>query len=130
MLLLLLLDFLQRLNVMKSSSSNINNVDTSQLISGPTCVDSSPFHLFVGCTMKESQVFRDVNIDHPWQQSLLLPRSNNHDAVTCCHVADMDFDGTQELILGTYGQYLMIYRYGKFLLRLIEFQSPGVGMGE
>jgi hypothetical protein len=68
------------------------------------------FHLLVGCMMAESRVFRHVE-SHSWTLSCSLPHSYNYDAVVCCHIADVTMDGNQEVLLGTYGQHLLIYHY-------------------
>lgn len=37
-------------------------------------------------------------------QQITLENSYNYDSVLCACVADVDFDGMNEIILGTYGQ--------------------------
>ena len=44
---------------------------------------------------------------------VLLPQSDSHDSILCSHVADIDFDGRNEIILGTYGQTLLVYQGGQ-----------------
>ena len=34
----------------------------------------------------------------------LLPGSDNFDVTTCASVVDVDFDGFNEILIGTYGQ--------------------------
>ena len=36
----------------------------------------------------------------------ILNHSDQYDSVTCSCVADVDFDGQNEIILGTYGQVM------------------------
>ena len=43
-------------------------------------------------------------------RTAILPNSDEHDAVTCCLAADVDFDGKKEIILGTYGQEILVYK--------------------
>lgn len=40
----------------------------------------------------------------------VLPSSEDHDAVLCAHVTDLDLDGKHEIILGTYGSCLLTYQ--------------------
>ncbi|RUS17014.1 hypothetical protein BC937DRAFT_90532 [Endogone sp. FLAS-F59071] len=40
----------------------------------------------------------------------VLPESNQHDSVLCSHVLDVDWDGECELLVGTYGRQLLIYK--------------------
>ena len=35
---------------------------------------------------------------------MILPDSDMYDSVLCTTVADLDFDGENEILLGTYGQ--------------------------
>jgi hypothetical protein len=39
----------------------------------------------------------------------LLPGSDMHDSVLCCLAADVDWDGREEVVIGTYGQQLLLY---------------------
>ena len=40
----------------------------------------------------------------------MLPNSNQFDSVLCSLIADIDFDGVKEILLGTYSQQLLIYK--------------------
>ncbi|XP_013407661.1 KICSTOR complex protein kaptin [Lingula anatina] len=40
-----------------------------------------------------------------------LPDSERYDSVLCSCVTDIDFDGENEILLGTYGQELLIYKF-------------------
>ncbi|XP_064557090.1 KICSTOR complex protein kaptin, partial [Zonotrichia leucophrys gambelii] len=44
-------------------------------------------------------------------EPLVLPGSRGSDAVVCAKVTDVDFDGAAEILLGTYGQELLCYKY-------------------
>ena len=37
-------------------------------------------------------------------RSLVLPDSHKHDSVLCVELADVDWDGQQEIVLGTFGK--------------------------
>lgn len=41
----------------------------------------------------------------------ILPQSANFDHVNCACVGDLDFDGTTELMIGTFGQMLLVYKW-------------------
>ena len=43
-------------------------------------------------------------LEEGFSRPLFLPRSQLHDSVLCAEVADIDWDGQHELILGTYGK--------------------------
>ena len=46
-------------------------------------------------------------------QQITLENSYNYDSVLCACVADVDFDGLNEIILGTYGQVTNFKFYHK-----------------
>uniref|UniRef100_A0A672P9T6 Kaptin (actin binding protein) n=1 Tax=Sinocyclocheilus grahami TaxID=75366 RepID=A0A672P9T6_SINGR len=77
-------------------------------------------------------VFRDVE-QYGLSRQLCLAESDQCDAVLCALVVDLDFDGQHELLLGTYGQDLLCYKFhqptGAFedklqLLWRRSFKSP------
>jgi hypothetical protein len=44
------------------------------------------------------------------EESRILFRSDDYDVTTCAAVTDVDFDGEKEIVLGTYGQELLVYK--------------------
>ena len=54
-----------------------------------------------------------------------LPESDDFDSVTCACIADVDWDGCDEIILGTYGQVRLSEKtvFANFLLSLISWCS-------
>ncbi|XP_074645188.1 KICSTOR complex protein kaptin-like [Tubulanus polymorphus] len=70
------------------------------------------YHLLVCGALEVTVVYRSVleNGLHLSNQ-IVLPESNDYDCVLCACVADLNFDGHNEIILGTYGQELLIYRH-------------------
>lgn len=40
-----------------------------------------------------------------------LPSSASGDAVLCGIIADLDLDGSVEIVLGTYGRQLLVYKW-------------------
>ena len=52
---------------------------------------------------------RDVT-NLQFNKSIVLPESFLHDSIMCGIVADIDWDGINEIILGTYGKRLLIYK--------------------
>ena len=41
-----------------------------------------------------------------------LGGSDEHDVVTCCDVGDINHDGRNEVIVGTFGQVMLVYAVG------------------
>ena len=52
---------------------------------------------------------RDI-INYQFTKSTELPESCLYDSIMCAVVADIDWDGVNEIILGTYGKKLLIYK--------------------
>ncbi|KAG2225284.1 hypothetical protein INT45_001508 [Circinella minor] len=44
------------------------------------------------------------------EKSRVLPQSGNYDSVLCSHVMDVDWDGENEILIGTYGRQVLIYK--------------------
>ncbi|KAM4643467.1 LOW QUALITY PROTEIN: KICSTOR complex protein kaptin [Amazona ochrocephala] len=83
------------------------------------------FSVLVASTMELSVVYRDVLSRGLTEQS--LPGSDLHDSVLCALTPDLDFDGHPEVLLGTYGQELLCYKYSGGEFRLLwsrRFPSP------
>lgn len=56
-----------------------------------------------------SRVFYNV-VQDGLCNSVELPASDEFDVATCCTLADFDFDGRQEILIGTYGEQLLAYK--------------------
>ncbi|XP_051532154.1 KICSTOR complex protein kaptin [Myxocyprinus asiaticus] len=68
------------------------------------------FNLLVTSAIEMAVVYRDVE-QYGLSRQLYLPESDQCDAVLCALVVDLDFDGQHELLLGTYGQDLLCYKF-------------------
>ena len=55
-------------------------------------------------THLELSLFCRNVLENGFNRSLFLPQSHLHDSVLCAEVADVNWDGRNELILGTYGK--------------------------
>lgn len=67
-------------------------------------------NLLVTSTLQPSVVYMNV-VQNGLSCSHLLPSSDEFDAVLCSCIADIDMDGEQEILLGTYGQEMLMYKY-------------------
>lgn len=87
------------------------------------------YNLLVTSTIEMAVVYRDVQ-DCGLSRSVCLSESDQCDAVLCALVIDLDFDGQMEVLLGTYGQELLCYKFhsaggGHFQLHWRRsFKSP------
>ncbi|XP_064483754.1 KICSTOR complex protein kaptin-like isoform X2 [Ornithodoros turicata] len=68
-----------------------------------------PIHLLVGNTLGPSLVYRDI-LQQGLDKCAVLPHSEHFDSVTCGCIADVDMDGTHEVVLGTYGQEVLVFK--------------------
>ncbi|KAK2828895.1 hypothetical protein Q5P01_019929 [Channa striata] len=89
------------------------------------------YNLLVTSTIEMAVVYRDVQ-EFGLSRSTCLSESDQWDAVLCALVIDLDFDGQKEVLLGTYGQELLCYKFhgvigseGQFQLQWRRsFKSP------
>ncbi|CAB1433589.1 unnamed protein product [Pleuronectes platessa] len=78
--------------------------------SGETSVEMKGYNLLVTSTIEMAVVYRDVH-EFGLSRSTCLSESDQWDAVVCALVIDLDFDGQKEVLLGTYGQELLCYKF-------------------
>ena len=71
--------------------------------------NSDSVDLFCLASLAPSKVFRNI-LEHGLVNSTVLPLSDEFDVPTCCALADIDFDGQQEILMGTYGEELLVYK--------------------
>ncbi|XP_076607098.1 KICSTOR complex protein kaptin [Chaetodon auriga] len=95
-------------------------------------VEIEGYNLLVTSTIEMAVVYRDVQ-EHGLSCPVCLSESDQWDAVLCALVIDLDFDGQREVLLGTYGQELLCYKFqlagsgqdGQFQLQWKRsFKSP------
>ncbi|XP_071023432.1 KICSTOR complex protein kaptin isoform X1 [Oncorhynchus clarkii lewisi] len=68
------------------------------------------YNLLVTSSIEMAVVYRDVQ-KYGVSCHACLSESDQCDAVLCALVTDLDFDGQKELLLGTYGQELLCYKF-------------------
>lgn len=99
---------------------------------GQKSVETESYNLLVTSAIEMAVVYRDVQ-DRGLSCPVCLSESDQWDAVLCALVIDLDFDGQKEVLLGTYGQELLCYKFqpagsgvdGQFQLQWRRsFKSP------
>ncbi|XP_065200975.1 KICSTOR complex protein kaptin-like isoform X2 [Planococcus citri] len=76
-----------------------------------TFLEKNPeVNLLVTNTLFHSEVFMDV-LKYDFKNRHCLHESTLYDACLCSVIADVDFDGNKEIILGTYGEELLLFKY-------------------
>jgi hypothetical protein len=73
--------------------------------------EENELHLVVTCAIEQAIVYRSIE-SNGLSSSRVLPLSGNFDSVLCSHVMDVDWDGEKEIIIGTYGRQVLIYKQG------------------
>ncbi|XP_061104139.1 KICSTOR complex protein kaptin isoform X2 [Conger conger] len=71
---------------------------------------SESYNLLVTSTLEVAVVYRDV-LACGMSQPVCFHESDQYDSVLCALVTDLDFDGHREILLGTYGQELLCYKF-------------------
>ncbi|KAI8149190.1 hypothetical protein BJV82DRAFT_590977 [Fennellomyces sp. T-0311] len=66
-------------------------------------------HLVVTCAIELAIVYRCIE-KNGLTKSRVLPQSGRYDSVLCSHVMDVDWDGENEILIGTYGHQVLIYK--------------------
>lgn len=77
---------------------------------------NTTLNLLALSTVSTSKIFRDVPSNGIGVE-LDLPCSDDYDIAACCTAADVDFDGTHEVLIGTYGQELLVYKFNHELAK-------------
>ncbi|CAG8567336.1 4019_t:CDS:10 [Paraglomus occultum] len=92
---------------------NASSIDLSSLISSMVVFQSSSskgdIHLVVTCAIERAIIFRSID-KKGLSSPFYLPESTQYDSVLCAHVADVDWDAKKEVLIGTYGRQLLIYK--------------------
>lgn len=65
--------------------------------------------ILVLASLSLSRIFYQVDTEG-LNRSSILPSSDEFDISTCCTLADLDFDGNLEILMGTFGEQLIIYK--------------------
>ncbi|KAF9388046.1 hypothetical protein CPB97_001693 [Podila verticillata] len=79
--------------------------------SSPTQDLPSPegIHLLVTCAIEQVWVYSDIDT-HGLLKRTDLAECSYHDSILAAHVMDADWDGQNELLIGTYGRQLMVFK--------------------
>ncbi|KAI8981840.1 hypothetical protein BDF20DRAFT_431943 [Mycotypha africana] len=98
---------------LKSHALQIFSPITSVLLFQPraslTVREDDELHLVVTCAIEQAIVYRNVE-KNGLSFNKTLPLSGNYDSVLCSHAMDVDWDGEKEILIGTYGRQVLIYK--------------------
>ena len=70
---------------------------------------SEEINVLVLSSLSMTRIFYDIETEG-LSKSKTLPSSDEFDVATCCTLADIDFDGNQEILIGTYGEQVLVYK--------------------
>ncbi|CAG8502608.1 2575_t:CDS:10 [Acaulospora morrowiae] len=84
---------------------------TSVLVfsSSTSKINPGGIHMLVTCAVEQAIVYRNID-KHSLTYPMYLEECTKYDSVLCSHVMDVDWDGKNEIIVGTYGRELLIYK--------------------
>ncbi|XP_037795477.1 KICSTOR complex protein kaptin-like isoform X2 [Penaeus monodon] len=86
-------------------SHSYQEVDGSQSFPEFKSVDGITLWMDISYAQESKRDFANA------QKGFRLPESDANDAVTCCIVCDIDQDGINEILIGTYGQVVLVYKW-------------------
>ncbi|KAG0234562.1 hypothetical protein BGW42_006447 [Actinomortierella wolfii] len=66
-------------------------------------------HLLMTCAIEQAWVYTAINRNGLTKRSELAA-CGNHDSILASYVMDIDWDGENELVIGTYGRQLMVFK--------------------
>ena len=102
-----------RIAPLRSIKHSINDDDvTTSTSKDDSKDDASPLRridLIVAGAVGYGVVYQDLDQCH-LSAPCLLPKSSSHDSVLCTRACDTNWSGRKEVIVGTYGQELLVYR--------------------
>ncbi|KDR12519.1 KICSTOR complex protein kaptin-like isoform X2 [Zootermopsis nevadensis] len=93
-----------------TEESNLKPPDFLNTPQQETEEEEMAVHLLVSNTLQPSVVYMNV-LQRDLSDCFTLPDSDHYDAVLCSTIADVDMDGKHEILLGTYGQEILTYKY-------------------
>ncbi|KAK3810107.1 MAG: hypothetical protein J3Q66DRAFT_352113 [Benniella sp.] len=71
--------------------------------------EAMAIHLLVTCAIEQAFVYSDI-IKHGLSQRSDLAECSYHDSILATHIMDADWDGRHEIMVGTYGRQLMVFK--------------------
>ncbi|CAG8575752.1 2991_t:CDS:10 [Funneliformis caledonium] len=89
--------------------------------------EQEEIHMLVTCAVEQAIIYCYVDkkiLNYPFY----LRECSQHDSVLCSHIMDIDWDGQNEILIGTYGRELLVYKQdinsqGKITFQLIWQRS-------
>ncbi|KAF9186664.1 hypothetical protein BGZ50_002376 [Haplosporangium sp. Z 11] len=66
-------------------------------------------HLLVTCAIEQAWVYSDIT-KHGLSRRSDLAECSYHDSILAAHIMDADWDGRNEVLIGTYGRQLMVFK--------------------
>ncbi|KAF9922286.1 hypothetical protein FBU30_007616 [Linnemannia zychae] len=79
--------------------------------------EENGIHLLVTCAIEQAWVYSDIN-KHGLSRRSDLAECSYHDSILASYVMDADWDGQYEVLIGTYGRQLMVFK------QLSQGQAP------
>ncbi|XP_019868581.1 KICSTOR complex protein kaptin isoform X2 [Aethina tumida] len=115
-----------------SDQNNLNKFSKVNNEMESSKTDEKPvLNLLVTNTILPAVIFRNV-LKYGLSDYLTLPRHDRTSILTSCEIADINFDGQKEILIGSSSQEILLYKYienkGWKLDELRKFASPILGV--
>ncbi|KAG0197533.1 hypothetical protein BGX28_008995 [Mortierella sp. GBA30] len=107
--------------------ASVDNDDTEE--------EDEGIHLLVTCAIEQVLIYSDIN-KHGLSRRSDLAECSYHDSILAAHIMDADWDGRNEIMIGTYGRQLMVFKElpstspsSPFSARQELYSVPSSGLG-
>jgi len=94
----------------KSAVALFSPITSISIFTSSTSKDKQEeIHMLVTCAVEQAIIYCYVDKEI-FKYPLHLKECSQHDSVLCSHIMDIDWDGKNEILIGTYGRELLIYK--------------------
>nr|KAG5688364.1 hypothetical protein BaRGS_032932 [Batillaria attramentaria] len=101
--------------------------DASQSSHTDEEVAGNEINLLMTSALEQAVVYRNV-LSSGLSEVLWLPESDQYDVALCSLAADIEFDGQNEILVGTYGQELLVYKFQPNRDKWLPVEPPGMDL--
>ncbi|RGB35436.1 hypothetical protein C1646_699671 [Rhizophagus diaphanus] len=106
----------------QSSVALFSPITSISIFTSSTSKDKQEeIHMLVTCAVEQAIIYCYVDKEI-LKSPIYLRECSQHDSVLCSHIMDIDWDGKNEILIGTYGRELLIYKQNVNSQGMITYQ--------
>ncbi|CAB4424908.1 unnamed protein product [Rhizophagus irregularis] len=106
----------------QSSVALFSPITSISIFTSSTSKDKQEeIHMLVTCAVEQAIIYCYVDKEI-LKSPIYLRECSQHDSVLCSHIMDIDWDGKNEILIGTYGRELLIYKQNVNSQDMITYQ--------